>query len=173
MFNESDKYKHFHLVDSNDILAYIGLLHLCGALNVNLQNTRDLWFPESSNNLLPETMSWNWFHFISKFITFDNKATRDNCWKYDKYACIREMQNVLTLLLFLPLTKPYTHTEATSDSNNIMQISWQNMGCFTIAYVMHLFRIPIIHCPMLESLKIFLVMHQNITSQEPISTWST
>ena len=59
VFNESDKYKHFHLVDSNDILAYIGLLHLCGALNVNLQNTRDLWFPESSNNLLPETMSWN------------------------------------------------------------------------------------------------------------------
>ena len=59
VFDESDKYTHFRLVDSNDIVAYIGLLHLCGALNVNLQNTRDLWFHESSNNLLPATMSWN------------------------------------------------------------------------------------------------------------------
>lgn len=35
-------------------------------------------------------MSWSQFLFISKFITYDNKATRDDRWKYDKYACIRE-----------------------------------------------------------------------------------
>ena len=49
----------------------------------------------------------------------------------------------------------------------------QSMGCFNVAYVMHLFRIPIIHCPMLKSLKIFLVMHQDIASREPMSTGST
>ena len=90
VFNEYDKYTHFHLVDSNDVLPYIGLLYLRGALNVNLRNTRDLWFHESSNDLFAAAMSWNRFHFISKFITFDNKATRDDCWKYDKYPCIRE-----------------------------------------------------------------------------------
>ena len=37
MFDESDKYTDFRLVDNNDILAYIGLLYLCGALIVNLE----------------------------------------------------------------------------------------------------------------------------------------
>ena len=37
VFDESDKYTHFRLVDNNDILAYIGLLYLRGALNVNLE----------------------------------------------------------------------------------------------------------------------------------------
>ena len=90
VFDESDKYTHFRLIHGNDILAYIGLLYLRGALNVNLQNTRDLWFHDL-NDLFAATMLWNRFHFISKFITFDNKATRYDCWKYDKYACIREL----------------------------------------------------------------------------------
>ena len=59
VFYEFDKYTHFRLVGSNDILAYIGLLYLRGALNLNLQNTRDLWFHESSNDLFAATMSWN------------------------------------------------------------------------------------------------------------------
>ena len=62
----------------------------------------------------------------------------------------REMQNVATVLLFLLLTKPYTHTKDISHSNNIIQISWQSMGCFTVACAMHLFCISIIHCPILE-----------------------
>ena len=37
VFDESDKYTDFRLVDNNDILAYIGLLYLCGALIVNLE----------------------------------------------------------------------------------------------------------------------------------------
>ena len=79
VFDESDKYTHFRLIDGNDILAYIGLLYLRGALNVNLQNTRELWFHESSNNLFAATMSWKRFHFISKFSTFDNKDNRNDC----------------------------------------------------------------------------------------------
>ena len=78
VLHESDKYTHFRLVDSNGILAYNGLLYLRGALNVNLQNTHDLQFYENTNDLFAVTMSWNRFHFISKFITFDNKATRDD-----------------------------------------------------------------------------------------------
>ena len=83
VFDESNKYTHFRLVDSNEILEYIGLLYLRGALNVNLRNTRDSWFHKNSNDLFAATMLWNRFHFISKFITFDNKATRDDLWKYE------------------------------------------------------------------------------------------
>ena len=36
-------------------------------------------------------ISWNRFHFICKFITFDDKPTRNNRWKNDKYACMREL----------------------------------------------------------------------------------
>ena len=57
VFDESDKYTLFRLVDSNDILVYIGLLYLHGALNVDLQNTHDLRFYESPNDLLAATMS--------------------------------------------------------------------------------------------------------------------
>ena len=59
VFDESDKHTHFPFVDSDDILAYIGLLYLRGGLYVNLQNTRDLWFHESSNDLFAALMSWN------------------------------------------------------------------------------------------------------------------
>ena len=79
VFDESDKYTHFRLIYGNDILAYIGLLYLRRALNVNLQNIRDLWFHESSNNIFAATMSWKRFHFISKFSTFDNKDNRNDC----------------------------------------------------------------------------------------------
>ena len=72
---ESDKYTLSCLIDSNEIVAYIGLLHLHGALNLDLQNTCDLRFYESPNDLFAATMSWNRFYFISKFITFDNNAT--------------------------------------------------------------------------------------------------
>lgn len=54
---ESDKYTLSCLIDSNEIVAYIGLLHLHGALNLDLQNTCDLRFYESPNDLFAATMS--------------------------------------------------------------------------------------------------------------------
>ena len=35
-------------------------------------------------------MSENRFKFICRFVTFDNKPTRADGWKGDKFACIRE-----------------------------------------------------------------------------------
>ena len=32
----------------------------------------------------------NQFSFLTIFLTFDDKIFRDECWKYDKFACIRE-----------------------------------------------------------------------------------
>ena len=39
-----------------------------------------IWHHESSNDL-----------FISRFITFDGKASRAERWKTDKFACMREL----------------------------------------------------------------------------------
>ena len=35
-------------------------------------------------------MSYNRFQFIRRFITFDDKSTRGDRWKSDKFACLTE-----------------------------------------------------------------------------------
>ena len=55
-----------------------------------MRNTRDLWFHESAHDIFAAAMSWNRFHFIC-IITFDDKPTRNDGWKNDKYTCIREL----------------------------------------------------------------------------------
>ena len=54
-------------------------------------NTRDLWFHEGAHDIFPTVISWNRFHFTCKFITFDDKPTRNDRWKNHKYACMREL----------------------------------------------------------------------------------
>ena len=56
-----------------------------------MRNTRGVWFHESTHDIFTAAMSWNRFHFICKFITFDDKPTCNDEWKNDKYACIREL----------------------------------------------------------------------------------
>ena len=53
-------------------------------------STKIIWYHESSNDLFAATMSVNRFSFLSTFLTFDDKVSRDECWKYDKSADIRE-----------------------------------------------------------------------------------
>ena len=61
-------------VDDADISVYIGLLNLRVALNVILQNTLDLWFHGSSNNIFATSILENRSHFTFKFITLVTKA---------------------------------------------------------------------------------------------------
>ena len=56
-----------------------------------MRNTRDLWFHESAHDIFSAAISWNRFHFICKFITFDDNPKRNDRWKNDKYACMREL----------------------------------------------------------------------------------
>ena len=63
-----------------DIRAFLGILYLRSALRVNLMSISTIWHHESSNDL-----------FISRFITFDDKASRAERWKTDKFACMREL----------------------------------------------------------------------------------
>ena len=91
LLEESDKYPHFRKVDKIDISSFIGLLYLRAAFRLNLRETLEIWNHESSHDIFSSTMSYNRFQFIRKFITFDDKPTRNDRWKSDKFACLREL----------------------------------------------------------------------------------
>ena len=91
LLEESDKYPHFRKVDKMDISAFIGLLYLRAAFRLNLQETLEIWNHESAHDIFAATMSYNRFQFIRRFITFDDKSTRGDRWKSDKFACLREL----------------------------------------------------------------------------------
>ena len=82
---------YFCLVDHIDIKAFFGILYLRLAFHLNMCNTCDLLFHESAHDIFAAAMSWNRFHFICNFIMFDDKPTRNDRWKNDKYACMREL----------------------------------------------------------------------------------
>ena len=103
---ENGKSPYFHLVDHIDIKGFFEILYLPSAFYLNMHNTRDLWFHESAHEIFAAAMSWNRFHVICKFITFDEKPTRNDWWKNDKYACRRELfkkMNVLNAKRWFPL----------------------------------------------------------------------
>ena len=93
----SSKYTHFCLVNHMFIRAFLGILCLRTALRVNLMSTSAIWHHESSNDLLSATMSHSRFKFISRFITFDGKASRKERWKTDKFACMRELFKLMNV----------------------------------------------------------------------------
>ena len=90
LLKESGKYRHFWKVDKINISVFIGLLYLRAAFRLNLRETLEIWNHETSHEIFSATMSYNRFQFIRKFITFDDKSTRNNQWKMDKFACLRE-----------------------------------------------------------------------------------
>ena len=70
--------------------ALIGLLYLRAALQLNIFKTREIFFHESSHEIFAATMSYNRFAFLIRFLEFDDKETRRQRWREDKFAAIRE-----------------------------------------------------------------------------------
>ena len=97
VLDTSSKYTHFALVDYIDIQAYLGILYLRAAFRVNQMNSSTIWHQESSNDLFSATMSNSRFNFISRFITFDDKSSRAERWKTDKFACMRELFEMMNI----------------------------------------------------------------------------
>ena len=83
---DNDKYHHCAIADSIGIKAFFGLLHIRAALKVNMLSTMTISYHESSNELFAATMPVNRFSFLSTFLTFDDKFSRDERWKYEKFA---------------------------------------------------------------------------------------
>ena len=93
----STKYTHFCLVDHVDMRAFLSILYLRAALRVNLMSTSTIWRHESSDDLFSATMTHSGFKFISRFITFDDKASRTERWKTDKFACMRDLFELMNV----------------------------------------------------------------------------
>ena len=81
----SAKYTHFCIVDHMNIQAALGILYLRAALRINLMSTSTA------------TMSHSHFKFISRVITFDDKASRKERWKTNKFACMRELFELMNV----------------------------------------------------------------------------
>ena len=91
LLEDSNKYPHFKLVDWIDMKAFIGILYLRAAFRLNLLDRDIIWNHESAHDIFGATMSVNRLKFICRFCTFDDKTTRQDRWKNDKFACMREI----------------------------------------------------------------------------------
>ena len=69
-----NKYTHCDITDLTEMKAFIGLFYIYAALKVNIHNSNQIWYHESSNDLFAATMSLKRFHFLTRFIEFDDKA---------------------------------------------------------------------------------------------------
>ena len=57
--------------------VFIGIFYIRAALKVNFHNSNQIWYHESSNDLLTATLSLKRFQFLTRFIEFDDKASRE------------------------------------------------------------------------------------------------
>ena len=90
VLKESSKYTHVKETDLIELKALIGLFYLTAALQLNIVKTREIFFHGSSHQLFAATMSYNRFAFLICFLEFDDKETRRQRWREDKFAAIRE-----------------------------------------------------------------------------------
>ena len=86
----SSKYPHCKEADMIEIRAVFGILYLRAAKHLNLQIVRDVFSHESSLDIFQNTMSQNRFVFLVRMLSFDDKDTRAERWKLDKYAAFRD-----------------------------------------------------------------------------------
>ena len=73
----SNKYTHCDITDLTEMKAFIRIFYIRAALTVNIYNSNQIWYHESSNYLFAATMSLKRFHFLTRFIEFDDKASRE------------------------------------------------------------------------------------------------
>ena len=67
----SNKYTHCETTDLTEMKAFRA------ALKANIRNSNQLWYRESSNDVFAATVSLKRFHFLTRFIEFDDKASRE------------------------------------------------------------------------------------------------
>ena len=90
VLKESSKYTYVKETDLIELKALIGLLYLRAALQLNIFKKREIFFHESSHQIFAATMSYNRFAFLIRFLEFNDKETRQQRWRKDKFAAIRE-----------------------------------------------------------------------------------
>ena len=84
------KYTYYKTTDLNEIKAFYGLSYLRGAINFNTTDVDIVFFHEFTHNIFTAAMSKSSFKFLEKFIQFDDKNTRPEIWRGDKYTATWE-----------------------------------------------------------------------------------
>ena len=60
--------------------GFIGIFYIRATLKVNIHNSNRIWYHKSSNDVFAPTMSLNRFDFLTRFIEFYDKASREERW---------------------------------------------------------------------------------------------
>lgn len=91
---QSAKYKNsrfVHATDVEEMYAFIGLLYFTGTWGLNHVNTEEIWSKQFGIPVFRATMSEKRFLFLVNCIRFDDKDTRAQRKKTDKFAPIRNI----------------------------------------------------------------------------------
>lgn len=76
-----------------EILALFGLLYMSGVLKTSYLSTSDLWSKQFGIPIFRATMSQKRFEFLINCLRFDDKTTRDERKRNDKFAPVRDLWN--------------------------------------------------------------------------------
>ncbi|KAJ4425527.1 hypothetical protein ANN_27721 [Periplaneta americana] len=89
--NEEASIRNLQLTNTEELYAFIGILILMGANNDSELPIDDLWGKVLGKNIYTATMSRIRFGELLSFIRFDDKQTRTERRKQDKFCPIREV----------------------------------------------------------------------------------
>ena len=92
-FENTDKYpykSYVKIIDDVDLRAFIGIMYLRGLYGLNRHNIRVLFSDRHGMPVFGATMSRLRFEFILKYLSFDDHTTREERWKQDRFAAMRE-----------------------------------------------------------------------------------
>lgn len=80
-----------HLVEEREMLAFIGLFIYRGMYKQNTMSVKTLFSDEYGLPMYGAVMSRNRFEFLPSNLCFDDPDNRDERWKKDRFAAIREL----------------------------------------------------------------------------------
>ena len=64
-------------------------------------NQNVIWNHEAAHSIFGAAMSLSRFQLITRFITFGDKAAREDRWQYDKFTCMREFFEAVYNISFI------------------------------------------------------------------------
>ena len=87
---ENFRYNFLKITNDLEIHAVIGLILYRGIYQLNTLNVDKLFSNQYGRPIFSETMSRNRFTFLLANLSFDDDSTRDERWKFDRFAAFRE-----------------------------------------------------------------------------------
>ena len=88
---ESDKYSWIKTTDIIELKALFGLVYFRGLLGGNHNSVESLFSEIQGHYIFSEVMSKNRFKFLLSQLTFDDYQDRQERWKLDWFAAIRDV----------------------------------------------------------------------------------